>query len=299
VNLRCLVLLSLLFALFSFQHIDTLLRYLANADFHSHCRHGMTLVTGRPEDGAFALYTVVRADRAAILPSSIAFTDGVAIPLALGAAACALFRQEPGEVMPGVPLAALGLPYPSILHPATSSGKTLIVYGGSSTVGSMVTQLAAAIGINVITITGAQNFALSQRCGAAQVIDHGDPAIVDKVVAVVAKYGAGFIGIIDAIATAETYPTALAILAALGGGHLACTHPPPADVPANVNASMVYSANDASIPVFRDYVTPALEARKLLCLPPPIVASKGLESIQDALKKLQAGVSAGKVVVEL
>lgn len=263
------------------------------------CRHGMTLVTGRPEDGAFALYTVVRADRAAILPKNNAFKDGVVLPLAIGAAACALFREGPGEVMPGVPLTALGLPYPSVQHPVPSSGKTLVVYGGSSTTGSMVTQLATAAGITVITITGAHNFTLSQRCGAVQVIDHKDLAIVDKVVAAVTKSGGSFIGIIDAIATPDTYPTALAILAALGGGHLACTHPPPTGVPANVNASMIYSANDASIPVFRDYVTPALEAGKLQCLPLPIVAGKGLESIQDALKKLQGGVSAAKVVVEL
>lgn len=258
----------------------------------------MTIVNGRPEDGAFALYTVVPASRAAILPNSIDFKNGVGLPLAVGVAASALFRQEPGEVMPGVPLSLLGLPYPSVEHPAKSSGKSLVVYGGSSVAGSMVTQLATAIGITVVTITGANNFALSQECGAVEVIDHKDSALVDKVVAAVTKYG-GFIGIFDAIATPDTYPSALAILAALGGGHLSCTHPPPKDVPANVNASMIYSANDASIPVFRDYLTPALDSGKLKCLPPPIVAGKGLEGIQDALKKLKAGVSAGKVVIEL
>jgi NADPH:quinone reductase-like Zn-dependent oxidoreductase len=259
----------------------------------------MTLVNGRPEDGAFALYTIVPASRAAILPDSIDFKNCVGIPLAVGAAACALFLKEPGEVMPGVPLTLLGLPYPSVEHPATSSGKTLVVYGGSSVAGSMVTQLATAIGITVITITGAHNVALSKDCGATEVIDYKDSAVVDKVVAAVTKYGTGFIGIIDVIATPDTYPTALAILAALGGGHLSCTHPPPKDVPANVKASMIYSANDASVPVFRDYLTPALEAGKLKCLPPSIVAAKGLEGIQDALRKLKAGVSAGKVVVEL
>lgn len=261
----------------------------------------MTLVTGRPEDGAFALYTIIPANRAALLPNSIPFKDGVALPLAIGAAACALFREGPGEVMPGVPLTALGLPYPSLQHPITSLKKTLVVYGGSSTVGSMVTQLATAAGITVITITGVHNFALSQRSGAVDAIDHKDPAIVDKVVVAVSKSGTSFefIGIVDAIATPDTYHNALAILAALGGGHLVCTHPPPVGVPSNVKVSMLYSANDASIPVFRDYLTPALEAGKLLCLPSPIVAGKGLEGIQGALKKLQVGVSAGKVVVEL
>ncbi|KAH6665248.1 chaperonin 10-like protein [Halenospora varia] len=262
-------------------------------------RHGMTLVTGRPEDGAFALYTVVRADRAAILPESIAFTEGVVMPLAVGAAACALFLQKPGEVMPGVPLPLLGLPYPSLQHPPTLSSKTLIIYGGSSTVGSTATQLATAAGVTVFAITGAHNFTLSQRCGAAQIFDHKDAAVVDKVVEAVAKSGPGFIGIFDAIANPETYPTDLAILATLGGGHLVCSHPPPANLPANVTASMIFSVNDVSIPVFTDYITPALQAGKLQCLPKPIVVRKGLEHIQDALKKLKEGVSAGKVVVEL
>lgn len=262
-------------------------------------RHGMTLVSGRPEDGAFALYTVVRADRAALLPDSISFTEGVVMPLAVGAAACALFLQKPGEVMPGVPLPLLGLPYPSLLHPSTPSTKTLIIYGGSSTVGSIATQLATAAGITVFAITGAQNFTLSQRCGAAQVFDHKDAAIVDKVVAAVEKSGLGFIGIFDAIAIPETYSTNLAILAALGGGHLICSHPPPANVPANVKASMIFSVNEVSIPVFTDYITPALQAGKLQCLPEPIVVGKGLDKIQEALNILKKGVSARKVVVEL
>ncbi|KAJ8096449.1 chaperonin 10-like protein [Lipomyces tetrasporus] len=262
--------------------------------------HAINLVSGRPQDGAFALYTVIPADKAAILPDAISFTDGVVVPFALEAAVCALSLKVPGVAMPGVSTPAFGLPYPSLQHPVPSSGKTLVVYGGSSSVGSMTTQLATAAGIDVISIAGAHNFDFSKRCGAAQVFDHKDPLVADKVIEAVGKSGQNeFVGIFDAIATPETYAHDLAILAKLGGGHLACVHPPPADVPVNVKAGMIFAINDVTTPVWKDYVTPALQAGKLQCLPPPTVIGKGLEHIQDALKKSKAGVSATKLVVEL
>jgi NADPH:quinone reductase-like Zn-dependent oxidoreductase len=260
-------------------------------------RHAINLVSGRTQDAAFALYTVVPADKAAILPDTISFTDGVVVPFALEAAVCALSLKQPGTAMPGVATPALCLPYPS-LEPV-SSGKTLVVYGGSSSVGSMTTQLATAAGIKVISIASAGNFGFSRSCGAVDVFDYSDPSFVEKVADAVVKSGQEFVGIFDAIATPETYANDLAILAKLGGGHLACTHPPPENIPENIKAGMIFAVNDVATPVWRDYVTPALQAGKLKCLPLPLVVGKGLEKIQEALRKCEAGVSATKLVVEL
>ena len=259
------------------------------------------MVSGRPRDGAFALYTVIPADKAAILPDAISFADGVVVPFALEAAVCALSLRVPGVAMPGVATPALGLPYPSLQLPVPSLDKTLVVYGGSSSVGSMTTQLATAAGINVISIAGAHNFDFCKRCGATQVFDRRDASVADRVVEAVGESGQhNFVGIFDAIATPETYAHDLVILAKLGGGHLACVHPPPtASVPGNVKAGMIFAVNDVATPVWRDYVTPALEAGQLVCLPPPSVVGTGLEHVQDALKKSKAGVSATKLVVVL
>lgn len=263
-------------------------------------RHAINLTSGRPQDGAFALYTVIPADKAAILPDEISFTDGVVVPFALEAAVCALSLEEPGVAMPGVATPALGLPYPS-LHDVPSSGKILIVYGGSSSVGSMTIQIATAAGIHVIAISGAHNFDFSKRCGAARVFDHKDTSLATKVIEAVRENGSEFIGIFDAIATPETYANDLTILEQLDGGHLACVHPPPptTDLLANVNAGMIFAVNDVVTPVWKDYVTPALKSGKLQCLPPPFIVGKGLEHIQSALEKSKAGVSATKLVVEL
>ena len=271
--------------------------YTNVASYASHC---INLVTGRPSDGAYALYTVVPADKAAILPNHISFTDGVVLPFAVEAASCALSIKEPGPCMPGVSTPALGLPYPTLQTPTPSAGKTIIVYGASSSVGSMTTQIAAATGVNIIAIAGAPNHELVKRCGAAQVFDHKDPSVVEKVVQAALASQSEFIGIFDAISTAETYARDLAILEKLGGGHLACVHPPPADgVPSNVKTGMIFAVNDVATPVYRDFVTPALQSGKLKCLPPPTVVGKGLEHVNDALKKSKAGVSATKLVVEL
>ncbi|KAB5517540.1 putative quinone oxidoreductase [Coniochaeta sp. 2T2.1] len=259
--------------------------------------HAINLVTGKARDGAYALYTSVPGDKAAILPDSIPFTEGVVVPFALEAAVCALSVTEAGFALPSVPIPALGLPYPS-LQP-TATGKTIVVNGGSSSVGSMVTQLASAAGIRVIAISSARNFDLSKSCGASEVFDYKDPSFVKQVIDAVVKSGQTFVGIVDSVSQAETYATDLAILEGLGGGHLACTHPPPENVPENVKAGMIFAVNDVATPVWKDYVTPALQAGKLKCLPPPLVVGKGLEHIQEALKKCEAGVSATKVVVEL
>ncbi|KAI9713771.1 MAG: hypothetical protein M1828_001365 [Chrysothrix sp. TS-e1954] len=262
--------------------------------------HCINLVTGRPSDGAYALFTVVPATKAAILPEHISFTDGAVVPFAVEAAVCALSVKEPGPCMPGVLTPALGLPYPSLQESLASASKTIVVYGASSSVGVMTTQNATAAGINVIAVAGAHNLDLAKRCGAAQVFDHEDSSVVEKIIDAAKSSNSEFVGIFDAISTPDTYARNLAILEKLGGGHLACVHPPPSDnVPSNVKVGMIFAVNDVATRVFKDFVTPALQSGKLKCLPPPTIVGKGLQHVNDALKKSKAGVSATKLVVEL
>lgn len=269
-----------------------------SANSRLHCRHTINLISGRPQDAAYQKYTTVPATKAAILPDSISFTDGVVVPFALEAAVCALSLKEPGVAMPGVSTPALNLPYPSV-ETAKPLGKTLVVFGASASAGSMTTQVATAAGIHVIAIAGAKNHDLAKSSGAAEVFDHKDPSVVEKVVEAVKNSGNEFVGIFDAVAIQETFDVDLAILEKLGGGHLALTHPPVGAVPSNVTAGMIFAVNDIATPVWKDFVTPALQSGKLKCLPPPTVLGKGLQYIQEGLEKSKAGVSGTKLVVEL
>jgi NADPH:quinone reductase-like Zn-dependent oxidoreductase len=260
--------------------------------------HAINLVTGRPQDAAFALYTVVPADKAAILPAAISFTDGVVLPFALEAATCVLSVKQPGIAMPGVSTPAFNLPYPS-LNPTKPLNKTLVVYGGSSSSGSVTTQLATAAGIDVVAIASAKNLELCKSSGAVAVIDYHGDAFIEEVVSAVRGIGGEFVGIFDAIGTPETHVHDLELLEKLNGPYLACTHPPPEKVPAGIQAGMIFAVNEVATPVWREYVTPALEAEQLKCLPSPTVVGKGLEFVNEALKMSKAGVSGTKLVVEL
>ena len=220
------------------------------------------------------------------------------IPFALEAAVCVLSNKVPGVALPGVSTPALGLPYPS-LDKVAPIGKTLVVWGGSSSTGALTIQLATAAGINVIATSGAHNFELVKKAGASEVFDHKDAAIVDKIVAAAKRAGGEFVGIFDAIGTPETYTNDLSILEKLDGGHLALTHPPLGPFPDNVKAGMIFAVNDVAAPVWKDYVTPALQSGKLQILPPPTILGKGLEYLNEGLKKSKAGVSGTKLVVEI
>ncbi|KAK7224047.1 hypothetical protein V2G26_012050 [Clonostachys chloroleuca] len=259
--------------------------------------HTINLVTGKPQDAAFAHYCVAPAAKASILPDSISFESGAVLPLALEAGICALMLKTPGEAMPGVSTPALGIPHPKLTP--TRLGKSIIVYGGSSSAGSMATQLAVASGLDVVAVSSPQNFELCRTSGASAVFDYRDPKLVEKVVEAATALSPP-VGIFDAISTPDTYVHDLEILSRLGGGHLACTHPPPTEnVAENVNAGMIFAVNDIAQPVWEEYVTPALEGGQLKCLPQPEIIGHGLEFIQEGLNRSKAGVSGRKLVITL
>lgn len=203
--------------------------------------------------------------------------------------------------MPGVLTPALGLPYPTLGLAPSAAGKLLVVNGASSSTGSMAIQLATAAGIEVIAISSAKNYNPVKECGANHVFDRNDSSIVDKVIEAAQATGLEFAGIFDAISTTETYAQDIEILRRLDdSSHLACTHPPPTEnVPASLQTGMIFAVSDLVTPIFRDFVTPALQAGQLKCLPPPTVVGKGLEHINTALIMLKEGISATKLVVEL
>ncbi|KAF2264954.1 GroES-like protein [Lojkania enalia] len=96
--------------------------------------HTTNLITGRPQDGKYQLYTTIPADKAAILPDKISFSCGIMVPFAI-------------EIAP--------LACHSLRDPVLSGGETLVVFGTSSLAGNMTTRLATAAGVYVIDIAGA------------------------------------------------------------------------------------------------------------------------------------------------
>jgi len=192
----------------------------------------------------------------------------------------------------------LGLPLPD-LNPKPC-GKTIVIWGGSSSVGAVATQLAVAGGAKVVAVASSHNFDFCKKNGASEVCDYKQSSIVDDVVSAVKSVGGDFIGVYDAISIQDqSFKHVLPILEKLGGGILPVVLGPPEKVPDNVKVAHVFGVNPMTHPVWEKYITPALEDEKLKCVPEPLIIGKGLESVQAGLNKNKEGVSAKKVVIEL
>lgn len=140
------------------------------------------------------------------IPDSLPYQNAVVLPLAISTTASGLYQKD-----------FLALPYPT-LQPKPS-GKTILVWGGSSSVGGTVIQFAVASGLEVVSTASKKNRALVEALGAKHVIDYNEDNAVDEIVSLLK--GSVFVGGFDAISTPETLKASADIIHQLGGGKLA------------------------------------------------------------------------------
>ncbi|KAH8771465.1 chaperonin 10-like protein [Hyaloscypha finlandica] len=239
--------------------------------------HALGRLTGNPARGGFQLYTIAKEITVAPIPDAIPYEQAVVLPLAISTAAAGLYQKG-----------FLALPYPTI-NPK-SSGKTILIWGGSSSVGSTAIQLAVGSGL--------------EGLGAKHVFDHSSATVTEDILA--RLKGTDFAGAYDAISSPETLKASGEIVHQLGGGTIATVLSTPAGgLPSNVTAvgvlavSIAFEQPDVGDAVWRKYVPEALKNGELLPKPKLLVIKGGLHHIQEGLDTLRTGVSAAKVVVEL
>ncbi|PQE26023.1 Zinc-binding alcohol dehydrogenase domain-containing cipB protein [Rutstroemia sp. NJR-2017a BBW] len=231
-------------------------------------------------------YTTCLEILVAPVPDSLPLANAAVLPLSLSTAASGLFVQ-------------LGLPFPS-LNP-TPIGKTILIWGGSSSCGSSAIQLAVAAGLTVVTTASRSNFEYVKSLGASQVFDHKDPNIVEDIQKVLKPNDV----VMDCIGSAETQVACGKILGQLGGGKLPILLWPQGPFPENVQGVIVNGLDpglvnlDVGDAVWRQYIPKALAAGKFQAKPDPLIIKGGLEKVQEGIDLLKAGVSAKKVVVEI
>jgi NADPH:quinone reductase-like Zn-dependent oxidoreductase len=270
-----------------------------------------------PAEGAFQEYTVLQANMAAPIPASMPYENAAVLPLALSTAACALFEKD-----------CLGLVHPSLSPRPT--GETVLVWGGSTSVGSNAIQLAAAAGYEVITTCSPGNFGYVKRLGASQAFDYHSGTVAREIVAALKgrklagafAIGAGshescaeILGACDgakvlvfAAAPGASLddlfrqrPSSMRLFRAFAGVGLStaalmwrCRRP-------GIRAKMVNGAtlraDEVSTAVYEDFLPAALAAGTYQAAPEPRVAGHGLRHIQAALDAQMKGVSAAKIVV--
>lgn len=275
--------------------------------------------SNRAAEGGFQQYTVVLERMAAPIPDTMAFEDAAVLPLGVSTAACGLFQKD-----------QLGLGHPSAN--AAPTGETVLVWGGSTSVGSNAIQLAAAAGYEVITTASPRNFEYVKSLGASQAFDYNSPNVIPDIIAAFeARTLAGAI----AFGTTSAASCVRIVGACEKGNKFVSIGSPPVSfeslgdashgrfellrlsrrlVTSNVALQVrarrrgfrskyifgtTLKANEVSAAIYRDFLPDALAEGRYVAAPKPSVVGHGVGDFQQAIDIQLKGVSAAKVVVAL
>lgn len=276
---------------------------------------GMEKNRNHRAEGGFQLFSVLRSGLAAPLPDGMDVTEAVVLPLAISTAASALFQQD-----------QLGLRHPG----SAPSDDVVVVWGGSTSVGSNAIQLATAAGYRVITTASSHNHERMRDLGAVDVFDYRSATVKADITAAVA--GQTVAGIL-AVGTGSGAPC-VAIARAVRSKRVAFASPSVSfeDLPRRpglsaaflrtmaqlvsrtgamlvtarmhgIRARFVWGStlmdNEVGPMLWEEFLPSALATGRYIAAPTAHVVGTGLEQVQVALDELRAGVSARKLVVSL
>ena len=247
-------------------------------------------VFGFSINNGFKAYVTLGDTLAAKIPDSMSYTQSSVFPLCAITSAFSLFGKD-----------FLALPPPSLTP--SSTGKSLLVWGGSSAVGCNAIQYAKAAGFQVVTTCSPRNFDYVKSLGADKAFDHGSPSVIDDVAAELDKGTCGGIY----MAAGKVAQACQVSAKSKQKLFVASSNPVmPGDAPEGVEAKMTFGTGGVEafneiVPItFGGFLAEAVAEGKYKVAPAPeVVPAKGLEGIQVALDILKKGVSAKKLVVEV
>ncbi|KAH6645029.1 zinc binding dehydrogenase [Truncatella angustata] len=256
----------------------------------------MGYLLGESRYGGFQEYMVGVEPLLAKIPSHVSYTEAAVLPLGLTTAAAMLFSPE-----------LMGLDLPKAGVKANSKGEIVLVWGGSSSVGSNAIQTVKAAGYVVAATASEKHYGLMKEMGVDYVFDYNTDGVADAIVRELD--GKGFLtGVFDAVMFGPTVRACAQIASRLEGRKCVGTvlppgSPLPADLPGDVkiiiNDLVRFNQTETGRALWVDWLTGALEDGTMKCKPNPEIVGKGLEKIQDAVDAMAKGVSGKKLVVEL
>ncbi|KAJ6101933.1 Polyketide synthase enoylreductase [Penicillium sp. IBT 16267x] len=224
--------------------------------------------TKGPSMGGFQEYVVVESGLVCRIPDSMLFEQGVVLPLGFSTAAYAL--------------------------------KSVLIWGGSSSVGSNAIQLAGAAGLEVLTTASPRNFESLKKLGADMVFDYTAPDVVSQIVREL-DARSDCVGMFQAAGFAASLGPILEVASLIKSDVFVVTTMPLQEgvVPEGVRAKMLFGNNqDVILGLWREFLPKALADGTYHAVPESLVMeTRGLKGIQKGYDVLRKGVSARKVVV--
>ncbi|KAJ5530517.1 hypothetical protein N7527_003910 [Penicillium freii] len=281
----------------------------------------MDQAVNKSAEGAFQKYTVIRENMASVIPRWLSYEEACVVPLSLSTAATALFGQD-----------FLFLHHPGVPRHTGPDWRpeVVLIWGGSTSIGSNAIQLATAAGYEVITTCAPRHFECVTSLGATAVFDYRNPLTIQQIVELMdykRVVGAVAIGNDTAEACIEVlhrmegcskfvarvdipfpFPelkptTTFESIRAMGASIKSNIRVWKKAKKCGVKTKLVSGTSAAHTPVgamvYNQFLPGALATGVFVAAPKPHIVGSGLEQIQTALNCHMRGVTAQKVVVTL
>lgn len=241
---------------------------------------------------AFQEYVVLKAPSIAVIPDTTKYSEAVVLPLGFNTAASCLFAKE-----------TLGLEVPPS---SAGQGKTVLIWGASSSLGCCGVQSATLAGYEVVAIASKANHNMVRSLGAKACFDYNDRDVVQNITEAIK--GEDVVGAFDCISKPETIGTLCEILsgsinarklitAIQQGSDAHAKHN--VEVKTNFVVDQTIYQDTVGKHLWQDFLPSALATGTFRYKPDPEVVGHGLENVQKAVDLLREGVSAKKLVVTL
>lgn len=244
-------------------------------------------------DSGLQEYVPLSEHVTASIPPTIPWEQAAVLPMGVSVSTKLLFHQD---------MLAMDLPS---LKP-THKGETVLIWGGSTSMGSCAIQLAVAAGYEVITTASPHNFDYVKKLGASQVFDYKSPTIKgDLLTAFKGKTTAGAVAnsapLVEGPSIVETCAE---IVKSCPGKRFVAMTMVPTWGPSFEGVQCKFCEplrgdKELASAVFHGYLSEALNVGSFQAMPKAEIVGKGLESAQGALDVLNKGVSAKKIIVTL
>lgn len=253
-------------------------------------------------EGGFRHYVPLAAHLTTAVPEGISWAQAATVPMGVSVSTKALFEDD-----------LLGMRLPSLLGSGGSRpkeikrGEMVLIWGGSTSVGSCAIQLAAAAGYEVVTTSSPHNFGYVQSLGARHCLDYSSPTIREDLLAIFrgntvagALANAG----LDRESYSSIVETCAEVVRSCPGKKVVAMTMAPSWGPSHEGVQCRFvgplrGSEKLALSIFQEFLPGAFSTGAFKPAPEPHIVGHGLEAIQEAMEILRAGVSAKKVVVTM
>ncbi|KAF2101180.1 zinc-binding oxidoreductase-like protein CipB [Rhizodiscina lignyota] len=248
---------------------------------------------GEPDRGAFQEKALIPASLVTPIPDKMSFDEAAMMGMAIVTAWTGWW--------------AIGMPLETDPSMYATDKKALLVWGGSSSVGSAAVQTARWMGYTVYATASEKNHEYLKSLGARDVFDYKKKDVVDSIIKTAKADG---VRIDYAYDTAGASAQITEVLKASKGGRIAKVAEA---VPLSGNEAKVDGVDVTFVTASQDekerdamfsfimnkWLTDKLALGEFVPSPHLEVIEGGLDALNKGLDKLKAGVSGTKLVVEL